>query len=230
MFQDQHHAGVQLAECLYEELSGRAEFATKSNLLVVGVPRGGAVVAFEVALRFGCPLEVIAVNRVPASKQLARSVVSSDGVIVLPADTVMETVEPRHLEEQRLRLVSQALSEERRYYQLAGHAPGLFKGKTVILVDDFIDSGMTSRAVLSSLRLRGAKHLVVATPVIKERTRDELRFLCDGVISLRSSVTITSLDHYFTKFEQTTDEMVVNVMRSSSAFNRLQKSMEKSGA
>ena len=230
MFQDLHHAGVQLADRLYEELSGRAGFATKSNLLVVGVARCGAIVAFEVALRFGCPLEVIAVTRAPASRELARSVVSSDGVLVLPAGTVMESIRSRHLEEQRLRLVSQALSEERRYYQLAGHAPGLFKGKTVILVDDFIDSGMTSRAVLSSLRLRGAKYLVVASPVIKQRTGDELRLLCDGVISLTSPARISSFDEYFTKIEQPTDELVIDAMRASSAFTRLQQSMEKSGA
>lgn len=158
-FRDRTDAGKQLAAML-------TAYAHQPNVLVLGLPRGGVPVAYEVARALDVPLDILIVRKlgVPGEAELAMGAIASGGVRVLNGEVVESlgitdaTIDAVAAEEQR-----ELARRERRY---RGDRPvPQVRGRTVILVDDGIATGATMRAAIAAVRQQEPSHVVVAVPV-----------------------------------------------------------------
>src|SRR5712691_9687552 len=165
-------------------LAGKLEkYAGRNEVIVLGLPRGGVPVAFEVAQRLGVPLDVFIVRKlgVPGFEELAVGAIASGGVRVLNedvmralpnADETIESVTARETTE---------LERREQSYRDGKPAPEL-RDRIVILVDDGLATGATMRAAVKALRQRGAAKIVVAVPVGPPDTCHALEERADGTV------------------------------------------------
>ncbi|WP_030925853.1 phosphoribosyltransferase family protein [Streptosporangium amethystogenes] len=207
MFVDRHDAGVRLAE----RLTG---LVTEENVVVLGLPRGGVPVAFEVAQALGAPLDVIVVRKlgVPFQPELGFGAVGEGGIRVINSDVVrladvtnaeMATVEKREQAE----VLRRALRFR------ADRAPVDLTGRTVIVVDDGIATGGTARAACQVAHARGASRVILAVPVGTPDTIARLREDADEVICLETPTALWAIGAWYADFTQTTDEQVIELLQ-----------------
>ncbi|WP_433427712.1 phosphoribosyltransferase [Nonomuraea sp. CA-141351] len=169
MFTDRHDAGVRLAE----RLTGRI---TDENVVVLGLPRGGVPVAFEVAQALGAPLDVIVVRKlgVPFQPELGFGAVGEGGVRVINSYVVrMADVTHEEMVTVEEREQAEVLRRARRFR--GDRAPVDLTGRTVIVVDDGIATGGTARAACQVAHARGASRVILAVPVGTPDTIASLR-------------------------------------------------------
>ena len=213
-FQDRSEAGQLLGE--------RLGYLTSERPVVLGLPRGGVPVAFEVARALACPLDVLVVRKlgVPFHPELAFGAIGEDDAQVLNTqlvqqlglskDTIAEVA--RH---ERAELI-------RRVELYRGDRPALaLIGRTVVIVDDGLATGATARVAVEVARARGAKIIIVAVPVSPREAVAELRTLADEVISLLVPTQFQAVGEWYEDFNQTTDEEVTSLLGRSSNTDRL---------
>src|SRR5439155_17334965 len=159
IFQDRTDAGRQLAE---ELLS----YARRDDVIVLGLPRGGVPVAFEVAQRLGVPLDVFVVRKlgVPGHEELAMGAIAPGGVRVLNEDVLYVIPDAQAIVEMVTAIEREELERRERNYRNDRPPPEL-KGRTVILIDDGLATGATMRAALAALRPQRVAKIIVAVPV-----------------------------------------------------------------
>src|SRR5436189_2456220 len=201
-FPDRAEAGRQLAEKL-EKYTGR------DDVIVLGLPRGGVPVAYEIAKRLHAPLDVFIVRKlgVPGFEELAAGAIASGGVRVLNED-VMRAIP--HADE-TIEVVSAretAELERREQMYREGHPAPDVQGRTVILVDDGLATGATMRAAVKALRQSGAAKIVVAVPVGPPDTCREIAQEADETICLSTPEFFQAVGQYYEDFSQTSDDDV----------------------
>jgi len=203
-FLDRADAGRQLAAAL-SDLQGE-------DVVVLGLPRGGVPVAFEVATAIGAPLDVIVVRKlgVPFQPELAMGAIGEGGVRVLNDDIIrMAGVTGHEL----------ALLEERERGELerraqrfrAGRPRVNIRGRTAVIVDDGVATGSTAKAACRVARALGAARVVLAVPVAPPHTIAELGRGAD-VICVESPEHLWSVGQWYRNFTQTTDDEVVALL------------------
>src|SRR5437660_3497975 len=172
-FPNRAEAGRLLAEKL-EDYVGR------SDVVVLGLPRGGVPVAYEVAQRLGAPLDVFVVRKlgVPGFEELAAGAIASGGVRVLNEDVIRALPNADQLIESVTEKETVELERREQTYRDGRPAPEL-RGRVVILVDDGLATGETSRAAVAALRQQGVAKLVVAAPIGAADTCRELEQAAD---------------------------------------------------
>jgi predicted phosphoribosyltransferase len=201
-FPNRTEAGRQLAEKLIK-------YAGRADVIVLGLPRGGVPVAFEVAQRLGVPLDVFIVRKlgVPGFEELAVGAIASGGVRVLNEDVmraipnvdeVIESVTARETAE----------LERREQSYRDGRPPPELRDRVVILVDDGLATGATMRAAVKALRQRGVAKIVVAAPVGAPDTCRELEQEADETICVTAPEFFQAVGQYYEDFSQTSDEEV----------------------
>ena len=208
-FTDRADAGRQLAAQL-EHLRGPA-------VVVLGLPRGGVPVAFEVAQALGAPLDVILVRKlgVPDQPELARGAIGEDGVRIVNesvkarakvSDRAFAAVEER----ERAELERQA----RRFRVDRARVP--LTGCLALVVDDGIATGSTARAACTVARAHGARRVVLAAPVAPPRSITELRDVADEVVTVESPESFFAIGERYVDFSPTPDEAVVALLARGS--------------
>jgi putative phosphoribosyl transferase len=201
-FENRAEAGRQLAEKL-DEYEGRGD------VIVLGLPRGGVPVAYEVAKRLRAPLDVFTVRKlgVPGFEELAAGAIASGGVRVLNQDVVRAIP---HAEEAIEAVTARETAELERREQIyrEGRPPPELRDRTVILVDDGLATGATMRAAVKALRQRGVAKIVVAVPVGPPDTCRELEQEADETICLSTPAFFQAVGQYYEDFSQTSDEDV----------------------
>jgi putative phosphoribosyl transferase len=201
-FPNRAEAGRQLAEKL-------EKYAGGDDVIVLGLPRGGVPVAYEVAKHLRVPLDVFIVRKlgVPGFEELAAGAIASGGVRVLNQDVVrvipyaeaaIEAVTARETTE---------LQRREQIYREGRPAPEL-RDKIVILVDDGLATGATMRAAVKALRQYGAAKIVMAAPVAPPDTCEELAQEADEAICLRTPPFFQAVGQYYEDFSQTSDDDV----------------------
>jgi len=201
-FSNRTEAGRLLAEKL-------VNYAGRTDVIVLGLPRGGAPVAYEVAKRLGVPLDVFVVRKlgVPGFEELAVGAIASGGVRVLNEDVMRalpnadETIEFVTAKE------TAELERREQSYRDGRPAPEL-RDRIVILVDDGLATGATMRAAVKALRQSGAAKIVVAVPVGPPDTCRELEEQADETICLWTPEFFQAVGQYYEDFSQTSDEDV----------------------
>jgi predicted phosphoribosyltransferase len=163
-FDDHRAAGRELAERL-------SKYAGGDDVVVLGLPRGGVPVAYEVARALRAPLDVFVVRKLglPAHEELALGAIASGSVRVLNDDVVAATgITPEKIEAVAEREARELERQERSYRGKADPVP--VRSRTAIVVDDGLETGATMRAAIAPLRKRGAASIVVAVPTASPQT------------------------------------------------------------
>lgn len=205
-FRNRIDAGRRLAERL-------AAYAGRPDVLVLGLPRGGVPVAFEVARALGAPLDVFVVRKlgVPGHAELAMGAVASGGVRVLNEEIVgglgisesqINAVAARELEE---------LARRERAYR-NGRASPRISDKIVILVDDGLATGATMRAAVRALRHQHPERIVVAVPTASPDTCEALKAEADDVVCVTTPEPFLAVGYWYDDFAQTTDREVRDLL------------------
>ncbi|MER5892241.1 phosphoribosyltransferase [Streptomyces sp. NPDC001876] len=204
-FTDRTDAGRRLAQAL-----GHLE---TRRPVVLGLPRGGVPVAFEVAQFLGAPLDVIVVRKlgVPYHPELGFGAIGEGGVRVISDEIV------RHAGVREKDLVSVERAEEaeleRRARTYRDGRPRLpLEGRAVIVVDDGVATGATARAACQVVRAQGAAHVVLAVPVASPDVADRLRSEVDEVVCLSTPQLFSAVGEWYRDFSQTSDEEVVSLL------------------
>ena len=185
------------------------KYAGRDDVIVLGLPRGGVPVAFEVAHRLGAPLDVFIVRKlgVPGFEELAAGAIASGGVRVLNQD-VMRSIPDADEAIDAVTIRETAELERREQIYREGRPAPQLRDRIVILVDDGLATGATMRAAIEALRQSGAAKIVVAVPVGPQDTCRELEEEADETICLSTPEFFQAVGQYYEDFSQTSDEDV----------------------
>lgn len=222
MFRDRVDAGRQLGERVAQMLGERPANEPPPPPLVLGLPRGGVVVAAEVARAMGgAPLDVFVVRKIgaPWQPELALGAVADVGG---HADTVLNQemiatlgVDQAYVRREIETEHAEALRRLRLYR--GDRPPPQIEGRETIVVDDGIATGATVRAALQVLRRQHPRRLVLAVPVAPPETVEELRREVDAIVCLAAPPNFTSVGRFYQYFDQTSDEEVIALLSGAHA-------------
>jgi predicted phosphoribosyltransferase len=215
MFRNRREAGQVLASLL-------AGYRGHPDVVVLGLPRGGVPVAYEIATALHAPLDVMVVRKlgVPGHEELAMGAIASGGVQVVNEDVV------RHLGLTPSILASVATIEQqelaRREHAYRGERSSVpVEGRTVILVDDGLATGSTMRAAVAALRRRDPDRIVVAVPVAAPETCEDLKREVDDIVCAMTPTPFYGVGEWYEEFDQTRDEEVRDLLeRAAPALDR----------
>lgn len=209
-FHDRREAGRLLGKILADRLP------PAGDTLVLGLPRGGVPVAFEVARALNAPLDVLVVRKlgVPGWEELAMGAIASGGVRVfnerIARDIPAEVIEAV--------IARETLELERRETTFRGtSAASATAGRTVIVVDDGVATGATLRAALLALRQLKPARLIVAVPVASPEAKAELAPLADDWVALLIPDDFRAVGQWYEDFPQTPDAEVVRLLAAARA-------------
>jgi putative phosphoribosyl transferase len=209
-FVDRTDAGRRLAE--------RLRGFRGQDVVVLGLPRGGVPVAFEVARALGAPLDVIVVRKLglPFQPELAMGAIGEGGVQIIDRDLVQRSLVT---DEELAAVEARERGElDRRARRFRGERPRTsLTGRTAIIVDDGIATGSTARAACQVARAQGAARVVLAVPVGPPHTVDELRSAADEVVCLETHEWFLAIGQFYADFTQTADEQVVDLLGRATA-------------
>lgn len=220
MFLNRVDAGRQLARML-------ARYANQEDVLVLGIPRGGVPVAFEVARAIHAPLDILLVRKlgVPGQRELAMGAIASGGARIINRRLIAEL---GVTEDQVAETIADQQAELQRREELyRGVRPGIpIQGKTVILVDDGIATGSSMLAGIEALRTLRPQKIVVAVPVAPTHADADFSGIADEFICLDQPEDFYGIGQFYHDFAQV-DDLEVRALLESSARNPLGVHMAK---
>lgn len=194
-------------------LAARLSMLKLEDPVVVGLPRGGVVVAAEVARILGAPLDIVVVRKVaaPWNPELALGAVGEGGVLVRNEDILgMVGVGRAVFQEAAHEAAAQV---EARSLRLRGGRPPLqARGRNVILVDDGIATGATAEAAIRVLKAQGAARVVLAVPVATPDAVALLRGSADEVIVVDAPPELGAVGAWYADFSEVTDDQVLALL------------------
>jgi predicted phosphoribosyltransferase len=207
IFRDRREAGRALGAKL-------SAYAGRSDVSVLGLPRGGVPVAYEVARSLDAPLDVFLVRKLgaPGHEELAMGAIASGGIRVLNP-TVIQSLQ---ISADEIERAAEREERELRRRELSyrGDRPPLdVAGRIVIFVDDGLATGYSMRAAVEAARKLEPARIVVAVPVAPLSTSGEMRRIADDVVVVATPEPFYSVGRFYDEFEQTTDEEVVELLR-----------------
>jgi putative phosphoribosyl transferase len=202
LFSNRRQAGRVLAAAL-----GR--YAQRPEIIVLGLPRGGVPVAYEVARALRAPLDVFVVRKlgVPGHEELAMGALAAGGVCVVNHDVVRNLGLTREDLRDAVLTESRELTRRVRVYR-GDRAPLDVSGRTVVLVDDGLATGSTMRAAIKALRRRSPSRVVAAVPLADPETCSELSDEADDMVCAQTPEPFYSVGSWYEDFAQTSDEQV----------------------
>ena len=206
VFENRADAGRKLASQL-------GAYANRKDVIVLGIPRGGVPVAFEVAVSLNAPLDVFVSRKlgVPGQEELAFGAIASGGVRILDTE-IVEAVGISGAEIERITAsVKMELARRERRYR--GDRPSLkVEGSTVILVDDGIATGSSMLAAITALHQMKPARLVVAVPVAPVSTCHRLKREVDQLLCVYMPETFFAIGQFYDDFSQVTDQEVIDLL------------------
>ena len=206
-FKDRKNAGQQLAQAL-------AAYKDAPNTIVLGLPRGGVIVAKEIAKALNLPLDVIIARKIgaPSNPELAVGALTVGGTYYinkplvesmgLTVDSLTPIIEAE---------TQEAIRREEKYR--TGKKPLEFKDKTIILVDDGIATGATMRVAMIAAKNLGAQKIIVAVPVMPIESVYALKNNVDELVCLYPADEFFGVGQFYEEFPQVTDDEVIEALK-----------------
>ena len=209
-FRDRREAGQLLAQALLSLLKG------KEDIVVLGIPRGGVVVAAEVAKALGASLDIYITRKIgaPHQPELAIGAIASSGDVVLDKRLISALdVSPEYIQDEIQR---QRREIERRLEKYRGGQPAQeLEGKTILLVDDGVATGATTMATVRALKKQKPAELILAIPVGPPDAVARLREEVDELVCLATPQPFWAVGAHYIVFDQTPDEEVVRLLQEN---------------
>ena len=215
MFPDRAEAGRLLGLKL-------SKYAGRDDVIVLGLPRGGVPVAYEVAQALRVPLDVFIVRKlgVPGWQELAMGAIASGGIRVVNEEVVRRLPHAQQLLDAAAARETAEMERREREYR-DGRPPLQLRGCTVILVDDGLATGSTMRAAVQALRRRDVAKIVVAVPVGSPETCAELDEEADEIVCAVTPESFYAVGQFYEDFLQTSDEEVRELLAAATQRNDL---------
>jgi putative phosphoribosyl transferase len=214
LFRDRAEAGKLLAQALTFLKTG------KNDVVVLAIPRGGVLVAKEVADSLGAPLDLVITRKIgaPGNPELAIGAVTQDGEVIADPELVDRLmVSDEYMKDESARQVDEIRGRMKRYRGERAY-PDL-AGKIVVLVDDGVATGSTVQAAIKSVKRRDAAAVIVAVPVGPQETIEELSKVADRVVCLDTPKFFHAVGQFYREFGQVDDEAVKETLRSARTAN-----------
>lgn len=210
-FLNRETAGQQLAKQL-------SAYANRPNTLVLGLPRGGVPVAYEVAHTLNLPLDICLVRKLglPGHKEVAMGAIAPGGVQVFNDSLIRALSVSDSMIAHVKALEQRELDRRERAYRGHQPAPQIFESD-VILVDDGLATGSTMRAAIAVIKAQQARQIIVAVPVGPSSVCHDLRAEVDHLVCLRTPSPFSSIGLWYENFMQTTDEQVISLLAAAKA-------------
>jgi putative phosphoribosyl transferase len=209
MFEDRTDAGKQLGEALKPKFF-------KKDVIVLGLPRGGVVVAREVARVLNAPLDILCPRKIgaPQNPELAIGAVGPSGELFVFQDMIQRL----HISSDYILKKQEEEKKEANRRMSAfrpGKSPLSLRGKTAILVDDGLATGATMRVAIMEAKHLSAEQVVMAIPVAPRDAFEELKTLTDDSFCLLIPIDFWAVGQFYRNFEQVSEEEVLAIMKSS---------------
>lgn len=206
MYEDRLHAGEVLSHLL-AVWKGR-------NPLVLGVPRGGVIVAAVVASKLRAELDVVVARKVgaPGNPEFAVAAVDPEGNLFVDPDSAVYL--PRDYLDRASAVERAEISRRLSLWRKGRPEPGI-SGRVVIMVDDGVATGLTAMAALSYLSRKSPARLILAVPVAPADTVAKLRRYADEVICPLTPAIFIAVGEWYRDFTQVSDEDVIRVLEGS---------------
>ncbi len=206
IFEDRHHAGKELVKAL-------KPYNKAPNTLVLGLPRGGVVVAYEVADALKLPLDIICPRKVgaPYNSELALGAVTHTGEGFYNEELILELgVSQKYLQSEIEN--QKKISAQRMKLYRANRPPLNLEGLNVLLVDDGLATGATMKAAIISAKAQNAAKVIAAIPVGPPHTLDEISTMADEVVCLSAPTHFYAVGQFYNNFVGTEDEEVLDLL------------------
>lgn len=206
LFKDRYEAGNKLAEML-------EKYRGQSQTVVVGLARGGVVVAHALAKALNLPLDVVVIRKIgaPLQEELAVGAIDEEGHGFFNDGIIQAlNISPAYLQEEIEK--QKKLAQQRAALYRQGGKKTDVKGKTVIVVDDGIATGASIKAALYALKQKGVKKIILAVPVAPPETLKSLAKAVDETICLYTPAVFMAVGQFYRKFDQTSDEEVIKLL------------------
>jgi len=206
-FNDRPDAGRRLAEVLLRSRPA-------GDMVVLGLPRGGVPVAWEIARALNATLDVFLVRKLgtPGHPELAMGAIASGGTRVINDDVVNALgIVPEQIEAVARHERSELERRDAVYRQ--GRTLTPLTSRTVILVDDGLATGSTMKAAVQAVRQHAPARVIVAVPVGAPETCRALREIADEVICAETPSSFSAVGQWYRDFSQTTDDEVIALLK-----------------
>jgi putative phosphoribosyl transferase len=209
IFKNRQQAGQLLAR----ELMG---YENDPNAVVLGLPRGGIPVAYEVAKALKVPLDVLLVRKlgVPGEEELAMGALAFGGTVYLNKDVIRQFAITESQIQEAIRREEHVLEHRNVNYRRQQKEFDVAQ-KIVILVDDGLATGATMQAAIALLHLLKPQKIIVAVPVAPESTCEEIKHEVNQLICLYSPQIFYGVGSWYADFTQTSDEEVCRLLQAS---------------
>ena len=206
IFKDRQDAGKKLAQSLLA-------YRDQPETWVLGLPRGGVVVASEVAKHLHLPLDILVIRKLgaPDNPEFAIGAVDEKGHALFN-EGVLEDLGISEVYKKEILEKEKKEAEHRLHLYRKNRPPLDFKDKTVILIDDGLATGATMRAAVYSAKAKKAKKVIVAVPVAAPSSLEKLQGEADEVIYLDAPYFFGAVSSFYERFDQTTDEEVIELL------------------
>ena len=208
-YKNRHDAGRTLAQNL-------TACQCDEDTLVLGLPRGGVVVAYEVALLLQIPLDVLIVRKIPAPNQpeLAIGAIAAGGARILNDQLIAQY----ELSEEKIQRIIEVeldqLDRRRTLYMKDRPHPNL-KNQHIIIVDDGLATGATMKVAVQTVQTQSPRKITIAIPVAPPETIRQLNPIVDQVICPLQPQNFSAVGQFYQNFTQTTDEEVMKILSSA---------------
>jgi len=210
-FQNRTEAGRRLAAAL-------VRYAGRNDVLVLGLPRGGVPVAFEIASALDAPLDVFIVRKLglPGHEEFGIGAIASGGMRIVDESVLRAYgVDADTLDQITTRELRELGGREQLYRD--GRPFPAIENRIVILVDDGLATGSTMRAAVAALREKRPREIVVAVPVGARETCAAMAALADEIVCLETPDPFYAVGLWYMNFEQTEDEEVHDLLERAAA-------------
>lgn len=208
IFKDRIEAGQKLALAL-------EKYKRQKEVIILALPRGGVVVGFEVAKALDLPLDLVVPRKIgaPGNPEFAIGAITEDGEGIFNEEVIRDYgISKEYLD----KIIEEEKKEAQRRLKIyRGERASLnLVGKTIILIDDGIATGLTMRAAIKSIKVKNPKKIVVAVPCGAKDSINQIKKEVDEVVCLDAPIFFGAVGAFYENFEQTTDEEVVNLMKN----------------
>jgi len=209
---DRREAGRALAELL-------SEYANRSDVIVLALPRGGVPVAYEIATRLSLVLDVFIVRKLgfPGHEEYAMGAIASGGIVVLNESVTQDFNVKQSSIDAVLESEKKELVRREYLYRENKPFPSLL-GKTVILVDDGIATGSTMKAAILAIQQKNPTDIIIAVPVAARSTCDEMAALVKTIVCPLQPIDFNAVGLWYNDFSQTTDKEVMELLKKSNRY------------